>query len=187
MVHKFDAKKAGILDDPERVKILDPASILEKLELTREMVFADLGCGTGFFSIPAARRVKKVFALDIQQEMLDVFREKIKKEKITNIEVILSGETSIPLSDKSVDILLMANVFHELEDRSSLIKEVKRVLKMNGRLMILDWKKMEMDIGPPLQERLDENDVRDTCYGNGFTLLERSDIGPYNYLLIFGR
>jgi len=187
MVHKFDAKKSGILDDPERVKILDPDRTLDKLELTGKTVLADLGCGTGFFSIPAARRVKKVFALDIQEEMLDILREKIKKEKITNIEVILSGESSIPLSDKSVDILLMANVFHELEDRFTLLKEVNRVLKMNGRLIIIDWKKMEMDFGPPLQERLDEKEVIDTCFINGFTLLERFNIGPYNYLLIFGR
>jgi len=187
MVHKFDVKKAGILDDPERVKILDPASILEKLELKAEMVFADLGCGTGFFSIPAARRIKKVFALDIAQEMLDILRDKIKKEKITNIEVILSGESSIPLSDKSLDILLMVNVFHELEDKVSLLKEVQRVLTMNGRLIIIDWKKMEMDFGPPLKERLDEKEVIDTCFGNGFMLLERSNIGPYNYLLIFER
>jgi ubiquinone/menaquinone biosynthesis C-methylase UbiE len=187
MVHKFDPKKAGILDDPERVKILEPASILEKLELTGEMVLVDLGCGTGFFSIPASRRVKKVFALDIAQEMLEILRDKIKKEKITNIEVLLSGESSIPLLDKSVDIILMANVFHELEDRFTLLKEVKRVLKMNGRLMIIDWNKMEMDFGPPLQERLDEKEVIDTCYGNGFTFLERSHIGPYNYLLKFGR
>jgi cyclopropane fatty-acyl-phospholipid synthase-like methyltransferase len=90
MVHKFDAKKAGILDDPERVKILDPDRTLDKLELTGEVVLVDLGCGTGFFSIPAARRVKKVFALDIAQEMLDILREKIKKEKITNIEVFPS-------------------------------------------------------------------------------------------------
>jgi len=186
MVHKFDAKKADILDDMERVKILDPCRILEKLELSGEMVLADLGCGTGFFSIPAARRAKKIFALDVQEEMLDILREKIKKEKITNIEVILSGESSIPLSDKSVDILLMANVFHELEDRFALLEEVKRVLKMNGRMVIIDWKKMEMDFGPPLEERLDENEVIDACYGNGFTLLEKSNVGPYNYLVIFG-
>jgi len=80
MVHKFDAKKADILDNPERAKILDPEVILEKLELTREIVLADLGCGTGFFSIPASRRVKKVFALDIQQKMLDILTDKIKKD-----------------------------------------------------------------------------------------------------------
>ena len=184
MFHKFDAKKAGILDDPERVKILDPASILDKLELRGEMVFADLGCGTGFFAIPAARRVKKVFALDISQEMLDILRDKIKKEKITNIEALLSGESSIPLSDRSVDILLTANVFHELEDKSALLTEINRVLTKNGRLIIIDWKKIEMDFGPPFHERVDEKEVIDTCYGNGFTLLERSNIGSYNYLLI---
>jgi ubiquinone/menaquinone biosynthesis C-methylase UbiE len=78
----------------------------------------------------------------------------------------------------------MANVFHELEDKSALLREVKRVIKINGRLMIIDWKKMEMDFGPPLQERLDETEVIDACYGNGFKLLEKSNIGPYNYLLI---
>ena len=187
MVHKFDAKKAGILEDPKRVKILDPYRTLDKLELTVEMVLVDLGCGTGFFSIPAARRVKKVFALDIQQEKLDILKNKIKKEKITNIEVILSGESSIPLPEKSVDIILMANVFHELEDKLSLLIEAKSVLKMNGRLMIIDWKKMEMDFGPPLQDRLDEKEVIAACYENGFKLLERSNIGPYNYSLIFGR
>jgi len=185
MAHKFDAKKAGILDDPERANILDLVSILERLELTGEIVLADLGCGTGFLSIPASRRVKKVFALDIQQEMLDILIGKIKKEKITNIEIILSEESSIPLSDKSVNILLMVNVFHELEDRSSLLEEVKRVLDLSGRLAIIDWKKIEMDFGPPLQERLDEKEVIDICHENGFTVLENSNIGPYNYLLIF--
>jgi ubiquinone/menaquinone biosynthesis C-methylase UbiE len=187
MAHKFDAKKAGILDDPGRSKILDPDHILEKLELTVKMVLADLGCGTGFFSIPASRRVKKVFALDIQQKMLDILTDKIKKEKITNIETILSDESSIPLPDRSVNILLMANVFHELEEKSSLLKEVKRVLGLSGRLAIIDWKKIEMDFGPPIQERLDEKEVIDICSENGFTSLEKSNIGPYNYLLIFGR
>ncbi len=186
MAHKFDAKKAGILDDPGRAKILDPEVILENLELSGEIVLADLGCGTGFISIPASRRVKKVFALDIQQEMLDILSDNIKKEKISNIETILSKESSIPLPDRSVNILLMANVFHELEDRSSLLIEVKRVLDLSGRLAIIDWKKIEMDFGPPFQERLDEKEVIDICYENGFTDLEESNIGPYNYLLIFG-
>lgn len=185
MAHKFDAKKAGILDNQERVQFLNPDSILEKLKLSGEMVLADLGCGTGFFSIPASKRVKKVFALDIQQEMLDILGDKIKQEKITNIEAILSEESSLPLSDNSVDILLMVNVFHELEDNFSILKEVKRVLNTNGRIVIIDWKKMKMDFGPPFEERLAEKEVIDICNENGFTILERSNTGPYNYLLIF--
>ena len=81
----------------------------------------------------------------------------------------------------------MVNVFHELEDRSSLLKEVKRVLTMNGRLAIIDWKKIEMDLGPPFEERLTEEEVIEINYANGFTILERSNAGPYNYLLVFGK
>jgi ubiquinone/menaquinone biosynthesis C-methylase UbiE len=186
MAHKFDVKKAGILDSTDRAQFLDPDSILEKLGLDGRHVLVDLGCGTGFFSIPASRRVKKVFALDIQQKMLDILNEKITREKITNIETILSEETLIPLSDNSVDVLLMVNVFHELDDRSSLLKQVKRVLNKNGRLAIIDWNKIEMDFGPPFWERLDEKDVIDIGQANGFTILQQSNAGPYNYLLVMG-
>jgi ubiquinone/menaquinone biosynthesis C-methylase UbiE len=187
MVHKFDAKKAGILDSPDRTQFLNPESILDKLGLTGEMALADLGCGTGFFSIPASKRVTKVFSLDIQQEMLDILNDKIKKEKITNIETILSEESSIPLSDNSADVLLMSNVFHELEDRNSLLREAKRILTTTGRLVIIDWKKIQMDFGPPIEERLTEKYVIDICNENGFTLLEQSYAGPYNYFLVFGK
>ncbi|NJD54307.1 MAG: methyltransferase domain-containing protein [Candidatus Methanoperedens sp.] len=185
MVHKFDVKKAAILDDPGRMQILNPEIILDKLHLTGEMVIADLGCGTGFFSIPASKRVKKVFALDIQQEMLDILLDKIKKEKITNIETLLSGESFIPLPDNSVDLLLMVNVFHELGDKLSILKEVKRVLGKSGRLVIIDWEKIEMDFGPPFEERFDEKEVIDICNTNGFKVIEQSYAGLYNYLLMF--
>lgn len=186
MVHKFDVKKAAILDDPERMRFLNPEIIIDKLGLTGEMVLADLGCGTGFFSIPASRRVKKVYALDIQQRMLDILLDKIKKGKITNIEVILTEESSIPLPGNSVDVLILVNVFHELDDRSSILKEVKRVLTSKSRLMIIDWKKIKMDAGPPIEERLDEKEVIGICCENGFNILEQSYAGPYNYFLVFG-
>ncbi len=151
------------------------------------MVLADLGCETGYFTIPASQRVKKVFAIDVQKEILNIVRQKIKKQKLTNIEAILSEEASIPLSDNSVDVLLIANVFHELEDRSSILKEGKRILSGNGILVIVDWKKIEMDFGPPIEERLTAEEVISICKNNGYEIREQSDAGPYNYLLIFGK
>lgn len=185
MVHKFDVKSAEILDSTERIRFLNPESILDKLGLSKEMILADLGCGTGYFTIPASLRVKKVYALDVQQEMLDILSEKIKKQKIANIEAILSEESRIPLADGSVDVLLMGNVFHELEDRSSILNEVKRILLSGGLLVIIDWKKMEMDFGPPIEERLTAEEVISICRDSGFEVREQSDAGPYNYLLIF--
>jgi ubiquinone/menaquinone biosynthesis C-methylase UbiE len=185
MAHKFDVRSAGILDSPDRKRFLNPDNIFDEIGLGRETVLADLGCGTGYFAIPASFRIKKVFALDIRQEMLEILRDKIKKEKISNIEPVLSHESSIPLPDNSIDVLFMANVFHEIEDRESILKEGKRILKSNGRLTIIDWKKVEMDFGPPVEERLDEDDVISICKNNDFDLSEQKHAGPYNYLLIF--
>jgi ubiquinone/menaquinone biosynthesis C-methylase UbiE len=185
MAHKFDVKRAEILDNQDRKQFLNPDSILDRIGLDREMVLADLGCGTGFFTIPASLRVKKVYALDVQREMLDILQDKIKKQKLTNIETILSEESSIPLPDGSVDILLMANVFHELEDRNAISEEGKRILSNRGKLAIVDWKKIEMDFGPPVEERLAEEEIISICKDSGFEFVEQSDAGPYNYLLIF--
>lgn len=187
MPHKFDVKNAEILDNPERIQFLNPDGIMDKVGLGREIVLADLGCGTGYFTIPASRRVKKVFAIDVQKGMLDILGEKIKKQKLTNVEAILSEEASLPLPDNSVDVLLMVNVFHELEDRGSILKEGKRILSGNGKLVIVDWKKMEMEFGPPVVERLTAEEVISICRDNGFEVREQSDAGPYNYLLIFGK
>lgn len=186
MVHKFDPKKAELLDSPDRIQFLDPDKILGMLQTGSEMVLADLGCGTGYFTIPASRRVKMVYALDIQQEMLDILSVKIAKGGINNIRSILSKENSIPLPDNSVDILLLVNVFHELLDRSSLLKEIKRVLSGTGDLVVIDWIKMEMDTGPPLKERLTPGEVISICQNNGFRIKKQLESGPYNYLLVFG-
>lgn len=187
MAHKFDVKRAEILDNQDRKQFLNPDSILDRIGLDRGMVLADLGCGTGFFTIPASFRVKKVYALDVQREMLDILQDKIKKQRIANIEPILSEESSIPLPDGSVDVLLMANVFHELEDRSAILEEGKRILSSRGKLAIVDWKKIKMDFGPPLEERLAEEEIISICKDSGFEFQKRSDAGPYNYLLVFDR
>ncbi len=186
MSHKFDAKKAEILDSADRREFLNPDSILKKAAFDGDTVLADLGCGSGYFTIPASFFVKKVYALDVQQEMLDILREKIRKEKIKNIETILSGEVSIPLPDRSVDVLFMANVFHELDDRGGILKEAKRILSGRGRMIIIDWKKMEMDFGPPVGERLTAEEVVSICEDTGFRILERLEAGQYNYMLVFG-
>ena len=185
MAHRFDIKKAEVLDSPDRRKFLNPDRILEMLGLEKDMTFADLGCGTGYFSIPASAIVRKVYAIDVQQEMLELLNARIKKENITNIESLLSDGKSIPLADGSADILFMANVFHEIDDKDYMLAEVKRVLSGQGRLVIIDWKKMEMDMGPPLSERLSTEEVIITCRKNGFKNEMNIDAGAYNYMLVF--
>jgi ubiquinone/menaquinone biosynthesis C-methylase UbiE len=186
MAHKFDAKKAEILDSADRQEFLNPDSILEKAGLDNDIVLADLGCGSGYFAIPASVIVKKVYAIDVQHAMLDILREKIRAMGLSNIETIGSKETSIPLPDRSADVLFMANVFHELDDRDAILSEAKRILRGREKLIIIDWKKMEMEFGPPVEERLTAEEVISICAKAGFRILERLDAGPYNYMLVFG-
>ncbi len=176
MPHKFDVKGVEILESPDRLQFLNPDAILGKVDLRREMIIADLGCGTGYFTIPASQRVKKVYALDVQQGMLNILRNKIKSQKISNI-LILSEESHIPLPDNSVDVLLMG--------KDSILIEVKRILSGEGKLVIVDWLKIEMDFGPPFEERFTAEEVISICERNGFEVREQSNAGPYNYLLIF--
>jgi len=168
MAHRFDIKKAEVLDSPERMEFLNPERIMGMLGLEKDMTFADLGCGTGYFSIPASGMVKKVYAIDVQQEMLDLLNARIKKDNVRNWKSLLSDGTSIPLANGSADILFMANVFHEIDDKDSMLAEVKRVLSGRGRLVIIDWKEMEMDMSPPLNERLSPEKVILICRKNGF-------------------
>ncbi|MDO8725220.1 MAG: class I SAM-dependent methyltransferase [Candidatus Methanoperedens sp.] len=187
MAHKFDAKKAEILDSADRRRFLNPDSILKKAGLSRDTIFADLGCGSGYFAIPSSLIVKKVYAIDVQEGMLDIVREKIRVKKLTNIETFLSKESSILLPDNSVDVLFMANVFHELDDRGGILKEAKRILSGRGRMIIIDWKKMEMEMGPPIEERISEDEVISICEDGDFRILERLEAGAYNYMLVFGK
>ncbi|PKL54337.1 MAG: class I SAM-dependent methyltransferase [Candidatus Methanoperedenaceae archaeon HGW-Methanoperedenaceae-1] len=184
MAHRFNIKKAELLDSPDRRSFLDPDSILGKLGLEKDMVFADLGCGTGYFSIPASAILRKVYAVDVQQEMLDLLNTRIKKGKLTNIEPVLSDGNSIPLANGSADIIFMANVFHELDDKEHMLAEARRVLS-DGKLVIIDWKKIEMDIGPPVSERFSPEEVISICRNNGFEPDVNTEAGPYNYMIVF--
>lgn len=152
------------------------------------MKVADVGCGTGFFTIPMAKLVGdqgKVFAIDVQEKMIALLNEKIQKLKIKNIETFVSTEENIPLPNESVDLALMASVLHEL-DSYVTVREVYRFLKPQGVLAVLEWKKEEspLEFGPPIWERLTPDQTREIVEKIGFEVKDVSLIGPYHYLLI---
>ncbi|MHB8231996.1 MAG: class I SAM-dependent methyltransferase [bacterium] len=207
-MHKFDPANHKRLDSEERYKIMPPELLIDEIEKTASnyfkngdaVTFADLGCGSGYFSIPLAKRINSfkdknaiLFALDISAEMLGIFNDKLKKESggtINNCEIkcVKCDEFFIPLEDNSVNILLMANVFHEIEDKHAYLQEIKRVLKDGGTFFLLDWKKEDANpvMGPPAGERvsteeavkiLKESEFKDVnilpLYSSSFTLTSK--------------
>ena len=152
------------------------------------MRVADVGAGSGFFTIPIAKMVGnegKVFAIDIQEGMIAILNEKLKRLKIKNVEALLSTEERIPLPDESVDLAFLAQTLHELEDYATL-EEIGRILKPRGTLAILEWKKdADTNMGPPFEERLTQEQTIEIAEGAGFVLKNLFENLSYHYLAIF--
>ncbi|MFH0815450.1 MAG: class I SAM-dependent methyltransferase [Methanobacteriota archaeon] len=182
---KFDPKNRERLDSPERRTYLDPDAVVEQLDIKRGAVTADVGAGTGYFSIPLAGLVGgtvKVYALDLSAEMLEALRARAKG--MDNISTVLTTEDSIPLDDGSIDLALMVNVFHEL-DGDGTLREVMRILRPGGRLAIADWKKRPMTKGPPYGHRISEDAAVERVTALGLEFYNWFEPGPYHYGLIF--
>jgi ubiquinone/menaquinone biosynthesis C-methylase UbiE len=187
MSHKFNVKNAAVLDDPGRKEFLNPEAILDMIHLDKNTVFVDIGAGTGYFAVPAAARVRQVLALDILDEMVEVIRAKVASRHITNLTPLKSGVSSFPVVDGTADVVFMSNVFHELDDHSLALKEIMRILKNDGILAVVDWKKESTPMGPPVDDRFSELDAAEILRLCGFELIEIREAGPYHYLIVCSR
>jgi ubiquinone/menaquinone biosynthesis C-methylase UbiE len=187
MPHKFDPANKERLDSPERKRYLDPDAIIESLGIRAGMSVADVGAGSGFFTLPLvglAGGSVKVYALDISVEMLDALRAKARG--MDNIRFVLTTEDSIPLDDGLVDLALMVNVLHEL-DGDGTLREVRRILKPGGKLAVADWAKRPMLEGPPYGHRISEDGAVERVTAAGLEFYDWFEPGPKHYGLVFAK
>ncbi|MBI3944924.1 MAG: methyltransferase domain-containing protein [Armatimonadetes bacterium] len=189
--HKFDAAHAHRLDDPDRARFQDPAVLIRDLGVCPGMVCVDIGAGTGFCSQPLADAVGPtghVYALDIHPEM--VARLAARFSGAANVSVRRSEESRLPLADGTADLALLVNVFHELADPAAILAEVRRVLRPDGRLAVLDWAKVakEGQPGPPVAHRVAAEDAAAAIAAAGFRASPVEEPAfPYHYLLVASR
>ena len=167
-VHKFDPENRKKLNSKQRQEILPPAQILMDIGLGSHTVWADIGCGTGFFTIPLANEVKQVYALDIRTEMLSDLSESPTQLQIQNVNVLQSEESHFPLPDQLVDGILIALVLHEVEQPLEFFRELNRILQTGGRLAVIEWAKASTEMGPPLEHRLSIQQLDDWALTTGF-------------------
>lgn len=189
MPHKFDPAHRARLEDPARREILPPEDLLQRAGLRPGMHVADIGCGPGFFTFPAAVLVGpagKVYAIDISEEMLQVIRERSTARGVTNVLALSTTEDSLPLPDRTVDVAVVAFVLHEAADRQGFTREVARILKPGGRVLLLEWDAREMPMGPPLRERLSPGESQTLLESAGILVLDRFVPNPYHYGILGG-
>lgn len=169
--HRFNPDKAEKLLDPQRAQMLPPEKVIHTLDLKEGDVVADLGAGNGFLTIPLARQTKRtVYAVDIEPKMLELLRERAAQQEIDNIEYVQSDLENIRLDDQCVDVAISAFVLHEISDLPKAFSEMRRILKPGGKALLIDWEAQEMDMGPPLDERIPAEDMRRFLHKQGFRI-----------------
>ncbi|MDA8441446.1 MAG: class I SAM-dependent methyltransferase [Peptococcaceae bacterium] len=151
---KFDPSNRQKLNSEKRRAVLPPDQVIKDINVAPQSTWADIGCGTGYFSIPLAEKVNQVYALDIRSEMLDELRANIAQLSLRNVAVLQSQESSFPLPNGAADGALVAFVLHEVDEPQLFILEVARILKPGGKAIIIEWVKNVSTMGPPLEHRL---------------------------------
>ncbi len=187
MEHHIDRVK--FLMSEERKQQHNPETILKEAEIMEGMITADLGSGPGFFTIPMAQMTGEkglVYAVDSNQLMLNGLIENIAKSEVNpnTIKIVNSDVCDTGIPKESVDLVLFANVLHEVENRKAFLQEVKRISKPTAKIVDVDWKKTPTEHGPPMKERLSEDEANRILANNGFCVIKQIDVGQYHYMLI---
>jgi len=177
--------------EQSRASLLHPASLIDALNLKPGMIVADFGCGGGHFTFMIAKRVGeegKVYAIDVQAVPLEMIKERAQAERITNVQVIranLEIPGSSTISDATVDLVLIANVLFQSPKKEAIIQEAKRILKPNGLLILIEWRKGAGGFGPPDELRMDENAIRTLVQQQGLQPGNDIHIGQFHHIMTF--
>lgn len=169
----------------------DPIHNIEQLGLSDGMIVADLGAGSGFYSIISAKAVSpngRVYAVDIQKDLLERLKKEALKNHIRGIEIItgdLEHVGGTKIRDISCDVVIMSNILFMIENKKNLLIEAKRILKNKGRLLLIDWSSSFSGMGPNSEHVLYKDDALKLAKEVGFVFDKEISAGNHHYGIIF--
>lgn len=176
------------LENPQRVRELDPAGTLRRLGLSSSHTVCDIGAGTGIFTLAAAELTDgMVYALETDDEMLGAIRAKAEKAGCRNIKAVKVDADSLHLDlpDAAINLVLIVTVLHEIDDKALFLKEAKRILKPDGRLAVIEFHARPTPLGPPPGARLAGDKVNELLLSAGLEKMESFDLGDNLYCMAF--
>jgi SAM-dependent methyltransferase len=179
---------AGWLERPEREREEQPGKLLEALQLKPRQVVADVGAGSGYFSFRLAEKVGpdgKVLAVDIQREMLDIIRQRMKDRKITNVEPIQGTSTDPKLPAGTVDLILMVDVYHEFSYPFEMVENMVKALKPGGRLVFVEYRLEDPQVPIKLVHKMSEKQVIKEMGPHPLKHVETNGVLPWQHIIIF--
>jgi ubiquinone/menaquinone biosynthesis C-methylase UbiE len=185
----FPPENLGMLEGPDRDAYQQPDQIMDALQIAEGSVVADLGAGGGWFTVRLARRVGpngKVYAEDIQSQMISVIERRVQREELPWVVTVLGTQVDTKIPPSTLDAALMVDAYAEFEQPVALLRNIGRSLKPHGTLGIVNYKKDGGGPGPPMEERVDAEKVIADATAAGLELRKRESFLRYQYMLIFG-
>jgi ubiquinone/menaquinone biosynthesis C-methylase UbiE len=179
---------AAWLDRPEREEEEAPSVLLRHLGLRPGMLVADIGAGSGYLTLPMAKRVRPggtVFAVEIQQEMLDIIAGKMKSQNVPNVRLVLGDVQDPRLPAGKLDLILLVDVYHEFSHPYEMTRQMVRALKPGGRLVLVEYRKEDPTV--PIKEvhKMSEAQVRREMSIWPLRHERTLDVLPWQHVIIF--
>lgn len=181
--HAFE-EQLSEYENPERDRWQKPEAVIQLMEPLSGKVVVDIGAGSGYFSFPLAQKAEKVIAIDIDERFLQWINERSEKEHVHNIETRRTKDYDPLLSQGEADEVIMVDVYHHIEERVPYLRKVKKGLKSQGTLWIIDFKQGQLPVGPPAKMKLDPEKIIEEIKTAGFKEISVNDtLLPYQYIL----
>jgi cyclopropane fatty-acyl-phospholipid synthase-like methyltransferase len=187
MEHRFDdpARYAKSFDDPARDEWQKPAQVIGALDLKAGQIVADIGAGTGYFSVRLAKApaAPRVYAVDIEKAMVEYIRQRASKEKLANVTTIQASAASANLPEP-VDVVLIVDTYHHIANRPVYFRALQKSLKPGGRVAIIDFRKGAPS-GPPEEFRFTPDQISAEMKQAGYVLQTTNDFLPRQLFLVY--
>jgi arsenite methyltransferase len=188
-LHQDPKAYIRMLEDPKRDAYQKPHEVVTALNLQDGDVVADIGAGSGYFSFRLVNHVGgkgRVYAVDINPDMIRYMNRRIRDLGLKNLITILSDPDDPLLTKASVDVIFLCEVWHHIENQTQYLARLRQILKPSGRVVMIDFHKRELPVGPPVEMKIAREDVLGQMQPNGFRLVKEYTFLPYQYFLVFG-
>ena len=179
---------AAWLDRPEREREEAPREAIKALKIKEGESIADVGAGSGYYTVLLARAVGergRVYATDVQPEMLELIKRKVARDQLSNVEVILGSEDDPRLPAGALDLILMVDVYHELARPQTMLRALKRVLRPGGRLVLIEFRKESPDVPIREEHKMSVAEARAELEAEGYKFDKVIDVLPWQHILVF--
>jgi ubiquinone/menaquinone biosynthesis C-methylase UbiE len=175
------------LERNSRMQEEQTALAIKKLPINKKSVVADVGAGSGFYTFKIAERVPsgKVYAVEIQDDAITYLQQKSRALKLNNVAVIKGSAMGPNLPENAIDLVIMVDVYHELEYPREFLDSLKKALKPDGKLLLLEYKAEDPTIGIKAVHKMTVAQVQRELGASGYHLVQRGDFLPLQHFLVF--